>query len=122
MKNYRDANILFKAKKKGGACTVSVGPDMLLVKEDVSTYGLTFRGSPIIRYYRDDTIMLIGDADCGTASLRTRLNKYSPDDIKVFQRKFRFYVKFFGVTIPLNGELIFDPVKREICITDLFFT
>ena len=123
MKNYTDANNFFKMKKKTGAVTVPVETDMLLVYEDRSTYGLTLGGTPIIKYYRDGTIMLIED-DCGTAILRSRLNKYSPDCMKVTQRKFCLYVKFYDVTVPLNGTLIFNPAKQEICndpTIDMFF-
>lgn len=123
MNNYAEADSLFKEKQKDGAVAVTIAKNTLLVKEDKSTYGLTFSGTPIIKYYRNGAIKLIED-DCGTTVLRTQLNKYTPDCIHVVQRKFRFYVEFYDIVIPLNDALIFNPEKMEICddpCIDLFF-
>lgn len=109
--NYDEAFQQFKGKSLND--TIKLEEHMLML-HDSDSICLTYMNEPLVRYYQDGKLTIYEDEECGTAVVRNKLNKYTPDCIKITQRDFIFHVVFYGVDMVFIGNFICYPDKKEV--------
>jgi len=109
--SYSGASDFFKAS--GDKVSTILSKDTLLLK-DRNVFVITLHGMKVLTFHKNGNLTLFDD-DCGTAELRNLFNKYTPDCVNVIQRKFQFYVDFFGIIAPfIDGQISLDIRKKEV--------
>jgi len=93
--------------------TTNVEKDVVL-RVTGTSYVIICGVQQAVQFHQDGKITIFEDGECATRKFGNKLNKYTPDCINVFQRDFKFYVKFYDVILPFNKSFTFDPFTREV--------
>ena len=109
--NYDEAFAQFRGRTLDE--TIVIEPGVLML-HDSNSICLTYMNEPLVRYYLDGKLTIYEDAECGTASVKNRLNKYTPDCIKIVQRDFIFHIVFYGVDMVFNQVFTCYPDRKEV--------